>query len=73
MGPFGRPEGNTTHKVYYIVSLEITLWVAAILMCFPRENEWRFVVVLCNLYSFSITSNYNNHSIHSCGILDLTS
>jgi hypothetical protein len=32
--PSGRPEGNATHKAYYRVSPEISLWVAAILEVF---------------------------------------
>jgi hypothetical protein len=31
--PSGRPEGNATHRVNCTVSLEITLWVDAILRC----------------------------------------
>jgi hypothetical protein len=71
--PSGRLEGNATQRVYCVVSPEIALWVVAILMCLQLDNERRSAVVLCNIYSFSITSNHNIHSIHACGIPDLTS
>jgi hypothetical protein len=71
--PSGRPQGNATHRVYSIVSPEITLWVAAKLRCLQPGNEWRSVGVTCNIYLFSLASYYNNDSIHACGIPDLTS
>jgi len=33
ISPHGKPEGNTTHKMYYAVSPEMVLWVAAKLKC----------------------------------------
>jgi hypothetical protein len=37
--PSGNPEGNTTHKVYCAVSLEIVLWVAAMLRCLQSSKD----------------------------------
>jgi hypothetical protein len=31
IGPPGKPEGNTTHRVHYAVSPEMDLWVTAML------------------------------------------
>ena len=66
-------EGNAAHRMYCAVSLEIAIWVAAILRCFQPGNEWIYVVVSCNLYLFSLTFDYNSHYIHACEIPDLTS
>jgi hypothetical protein len=71
--PSGRLEDNASHRVYCVVSPKISLWVDVILRCFPLGNEWRYAVVLCNFYSFNLTSNYNSHCIHACGIPDLPS
>jgi hypothetical protein len=38
--PPGKPEGNTTHRVYYTVSPEIVLWVTAMLRCLHYRKEW---------------------------------
>jgi hypothetical protein len=71
--PSGRPKGNTTHRVYCAISHEITVWVAAILRCLQPRSEWISSVVLYNIYSFILTYNCSSHSIHACGIPDLTS
>jgi len=57
IGHSGTPEGNATHRLCYTVSPDIAQWVAAIIKCLQPVNEWRFVVVLCDLYSFNLTSN----------------
>jgi hypothetical protein len=40
IGPPGKPEGNTTHRMYCTVSPEIVLWVTAMLRCLQSRKEW---------------------------------
>jgi hypothetical protein len=38
--PYGKPEGNTVHRVHCAVSPEIVLLVDATLKCLQPGNEW---------------------------------
>ena len=40
IGPPGKPEGNTTHRVYCAVSLDIFLWLTTMLRCLQSRKEW---------------------------------
>jgi hypothetical protein len=46
IGPPGKPEGNTTHRMYYVASPEIVLWVTAMLRCLQSRNEWGYGIVI---------------------------
>jgi hypothetical protein len=35
-----KPEGNTTHRVHYTVSPEITLWVTTNIKCLQSRKDW---------------------------------
>jgi hypothetical protein len=45
IGPPGKPEGNTTHRMYCAVSPEIVLWVTAMLKCLQSRKEWGYGIV----------------------------
>jgi hypothetical protein len=42
IGPFGKPKGNTPHRMYCTISLEIVLWATAMLRCLQYRKEWGF-------------------------------
>jgi hypothetical protein len=52
IGPPGKPEGNTMHRVHYAVSPEIALWVTAMLKCLQSRNEWGSGNVFYLLHAF---------------------
>jgi hypothetical protein len=40
IGPRGKIEENTTHRVHCAVSLKTYLWVTAMLKCLQSRNGW---------------------------------
>jgi hypothetical protein len=46
IGPPGKPEGNTTHRMCCAVSLEIVLGVTAMLICLQFRKEWGSVIAI---------------------------
>jgi hypothetical protein len=52
IGPLGKPEGNITHIVQCAISLEIALWVVAMLKCLQSRNVWGYGSVLFLLHVF---------------------
>jgi hypothetical protein len=48
--PFRKSEGSVVYGVHWAVSLEIVLWVVAILRCLHPGNKWGYVVVPCDIH-----------------------
>jgi hypothetical protein len=61
IGPPGKLEGNTSHKMYYVVSPEIVLWVTSMLIFLQYRKYgdmgFQFISLCIDLVVLSIILN----------------